>query len=105
MPDRYAVPEAESGNELSSGPPSIPPLALPSTMLIQALQMCTWKKTLCEGKGGTCQTEFSRYIEKNCGKSCKDLDATGWTVVREDTCTCCKYATPPDSPRLSPQAP
>lgn len=69
-----------------------------SAMLIQALQMCTWKKTLCEGKGGTCQTEFSRYIEKNCGKSCKDLDATGWTVVREDTCTCCKYATPPDSP-------
>ncbi|KAH7464165.1 hypothetical protein FOMA001_g17895 [Fusarium oxysporum f. sp. matthiolae] len=62
---------------------------------IFAIAICTWKKTLCTGKGGTCQEELSRERDTNCGRTCAALDATGW--VQEGTCASCKYATPPDS--------
>ncbi|KAI1089509.1 hypothetical protein F5B19DRAFT_372833 [Rostrohypoxylon terebratum] len=60
--------------------------------------MCVWKKTLCVGRSGTCQHEFSRYRETDCGNHHDDMSAsTSWILVREGTCVSCLYPTPPDT--------
>lgn len=65
---------------------------------LQHSQMCTWKKTLCTGKNGTCQSDMKREPDVKCPEgNCDDSQATGWTVLRVGTCAACKYVTPPDS--------
>lgn len=44
--------------------------------------MCTWIKTLCTGRNGTCQSELGRERGDNCGTFCDDLHAMGWMVIR-----------------------
>ena len=48
------------------------------------LQMCTWKKIVCEGRGGMCLTKLSRFREVTCGGHHGDEDdATTWNVMSE----------------------